>query len=88
MAKPTLLLWCILLISLPLSGEEVASGVLRTPDERFVDLVDFPFEPNYLEFNGVRVHFLDEGPESGQPILLLHGLPTWSYLYRNMIPVL
>ncbi len=88
MAKPTLLLWCILLISLPLSGEEVAPGVLRTPEERFVDLVDFPFEPHYLQFNGVRVHFLDEGPESGQPILLLHGLPTWSYLYRNMIPAL
>ena len=63
-------------------------GVLRTPDERFVDLVDFPFEPRYLQFNGARVHFLDEGPKSGQPILLLHGLPTWSYLYRKMIPAL
>ena len=73
MAKLKLLLWSVLLISLPLSGEEVAPGVLRTPDERFVDLIDFPFEPHYLQFNRARVHFLDEGPKSGQPILLLHG---------------
>ena len=88
MAKLKLILWWILLISLPLSAEEVAPGFLRTPEERFVDLVDFPFEPHYLQFNGARVHFLDEGPKTGQPILLLHGLPTWSYLFRKMIPAL
>ena len=88
MAKLTLLLWWMLLVSLPLTGEEVAPGVLQTPDERFVDLVDFPFEPHYLQFIGARVHFLDEGPKSGQPSSLLHGLPTWSYLYQKMIPAL
>jgi haloalkane dehalogenase len=62
--------------------------VLRTPDERFANLPDFPFEPNYQVVNGYRVHYLDEGPRGGQPVLLLHGEPTWSYLYRKMIPVL
>ena len=73
---------------LPLYGEEIAPGTLRTPDERFVNLPDFPFEPNYMQLNGARVHFLDEGPKGGQPILLLRRLPTWSYLYRKMIPAL
>jgi len=58
--------------------------ILRTPEERFRDLPDFPFQPNYLEINGVRVHYLDEG--DGKPILCLHGQPSWSYLYRKMIP--
>jgi haloalkane dehalogenase len=68
--------------------------VLRTPDERFADLSDFPFEPKYLEIaSGVddtllRVHYLDEGPADAAPILLMHGEPTWSYLYRFMIPSL
>jgi haloalkane dehalogenase len=60
--------------------------VLRTPDERFLDLPDFPFQPNYAEVNGVRVHYLDEG--NGEVILCLHGEPTWSFLYRKMIPIL
>ena len=59
--------------------------VLRTPDERFLHLPDFPFQPNYAEINGVRVHYLDEG--NGEVILCLHGEPTWSFLYRKMIPV-
>jgi haloalkane dehalogenase len=67
--------------------------VLRTADNRFEGLVDFPFEPHYVEIpDGVggvlRVHHLDEGPADGPVVLLMHGEPTWSYLYRHMIPVL
>jgi haloalkane dehalogenase len=58
----------------------------RTPDERFENLPGFPFEPHYLEQDGLRMHYLDEG--DGAPVLLLHGEPTWSYLYRKMIPEL
>lgn len=62
--------------------------VLRTPDERFADLPDFPFAPHYVEVDGLRVHYLDEGPADAPVVLLLHGEPSWSYLYRWMIPVL
>ncbi len=63
--------------------------ILRTPDERFADLPDHPFEPRYLELgSGLRMHYVDEGPAHAPPILLMHGEPTWSYLYRHMIPVL
>jgi len=68
--------------------DEVRPGVLRTPDERFAHLPEFKFEPHYHEVGGYRVHYLDEGPRDGQPILLLHGEPTWCYLYRKMIPPL
>jgi haloalkane dehalogenase len=61
---------------------------LRTPDERFADVSDFPFEPHYLEIRDLRVHYVDEGPPEADPVLLLHGEPTWSYLYRKMIPIL
>ena len=58
---------------------------MRTPDERFANLPGFPWAPHYLEWQGLRVHYLDEG--SGPRTLLgLHGEPTWSYLYRKMIP--
>ena len=64
-------------------------NVLRTPDDRFASLPDFAFEPHYLEVgDGLRVHYLDEGPADAAPILLLHGEPSWSFLYRKMIPVL
>ena len=64
---------------------------LRTPEARFDDLPDFPFEPNYADdlsgYEGLRVHWLDEGARGGAPVFLcLHGEPTWSYLYRRMIP--
>jgi haloalkane dehalogenase len=63
--------------------------VLRTPDERFADLPDYPFEPRYVEITGgLRVHYLDEGPSDAPPVLLMHGEPSWSFLYRKMIPVL
>lgn len=70
--------------------------LLRTPDDRFIDLPGYPFAPNWAEVTTVddpdappiRVHYLDEGPADGIPILLLHGEPSWSYLYRTMIPPL
>lgn len=61
-------------------------AILRTPDERFDSLPDFPYQPRYVNVNGLRVHYLDEG--QGQPLLCLHGEPSWSYLYRRMIPIL
>ncbi len=60
--------------------------IIRTPDERFENLSDFPFTPHYLEWEGKRIHYLDES--RGTPILCLHGEPTWSFLYRRMIPTL
>jgi haloalkane dehalogenase len=62
--------------------------VLRTDDDRFADLPDFPFAPHYAEAGEVRVHYLDEGPPDGDVVVLLHGEPSWSFLYRHMIPVL
>lgn len=66
------------------------SGVsyLRTPDERFADLPDFDYEPSYVDVDGLRMAYVDEGPPSGPTLLLLHGEPTWSFLYRRMIPPL
>ena len=64
-------------------------NILRTPDERFVALPGYAFEPHYADISdGLRVHYLDEGPANASPVLLLHGEPSWSYLYRKMIPVL
>ena len=65
--------------------------ILRTPDGRFADLPDFPFAPHYVDVDAeggdrLRIHYLDEGPTEGEIVLLLHGEPTWSYLYRTMIP--
>ena len=67
--------------------------ILRTPDERFKNLAGYSFEPNYVEIpdgeNGsLRIHHLDEGPADAPPVLLMHGEPSWSYLYRTMIPIL
>jgi haloalkane dehalogenase len=64
---------------------------LRTPDERFTGLPDYPFHPHYLmvddtEGGALRVHYLDEGPREAAAVLMMHGEPTWSYLYRHMIP--
>jgi len=65
--------------------------VLRTPDARFVDLADYPFAPQYLSVTDadgteLRLHYVDEGPRDAAPILLMHGEPSWSYLYRKFIP--
>lgn len=66
---------------------------LRTPDERFRDLPGYPFEPRYIEIpagdgDRLRMHYVSEGPPHGDVVLMLHGEPSWSYLYRKMIPVL
>ena len=61
--------------------------ILRTPDERFSNLPGYPFKPRYVEVGGLRMHYVDEGPQSVAPVLMLHGEPSWSYLYRKMIPV-
>lgn len=61
-------------------------AIIRTPDERFNSLPEYDFAPHYVELSGMRVHYVDEG--SGEVVLLLHGEPSWSYLYRKMIPIL
>ncbi|MDJ0826827.1 MAG: haloalkane dehalogenase [Rhodobacter sp.] len=64
---------------------------LRTPDTCFADLPDWPYAPRYLDdlagYEGLRIHYIDEGPPEGRTFLCLHGEPTWAYLYRRMIPV-
>ncbi|HEY7438252.1 MAG TPA: haloalkane dehalogenase [Acidimicrobiia bacterium] len=66
--------------------------ILRTPDDQFTTLPDFPFEPHYIDVDRgdgsgpLRVHYLDEGSPDADPVLLLHGEPSWSFLYRHMIP--
>ena len=78
----------VALVSLQSSTEWEAGEVVRAPEERFANLPDYPFAAHYVEVSGYRVHYLDEGPREGQPIWLLHGQPSWSYLYRHMIPPL
>lgn len=63
-----------------------AGSVLRTPEDRFANLPDFPYEPKYVEIEGLRMAYVEAG--FGDPILMLHGEPTWGYLYRHMIPTL
>lgn len=66
--------------------------ILRTPDDRFTGLADYPFAPHYLNvtdaaLGSLRIHYVDEGPRDAAPVLMLHGEPSWSYLYRKMIPL-
>jgi haloalkane dehalogenase len=74
------------LLCLTACGSGEPGEIIRTPDERFEHLPGFDFEPRYMEIAGLRIHYVDEGPANGLPVLLLHGEPTWSYLYRKMIP--
>lgn len=69
-------------------ADEIRPGVLRTADSRFENLPGYDFEPHYMDIRGYRVHYLDEGPANGEVILMIHGEPSWSYLFRKMIPVL
>jgi haloalkane dehalogenase len=62
--------------------------ILRTPDERFVNLPGYSFAPHFVDVGGVRMHYIDEGPGDAAPLLLLHGEPSWSFLYRKMVPPL
>ncbi|MGB5291994.1 MAG: haloalkane dehalogenase [Lysobacterales bacterium] len=65
--------------------------LLRTPDSHFQNLADYPFKPHYLDINdrqadvSIRVHYIDEGEAASQPVLMLHGEPSWSFLYRKMV---
>ncbi|WP_025618145.1 haloalkane dehalogenase [Salinispora cortesiana] len=63
-------------------------STLRTPDSRFTNLPDFPYEPHYVDLDGLRMAYVTAGPADGEPVLLLHGEPSWSFLYRKVIPVL
>ena len=62
--------------------------VLRTPEERFAGLPDFGYEPRYADAGGLRLAYVEAGHPAGEPVLLLHGEPSWSFLYRKVIPVL
>ncbi|MGH9272648.1 MAG: hypothetical protein ACRDZ2_15415, partial [Ilumatobacteraceae bacterium] len=68
--------------------QQTADGTtfVRTPDERFADLPDWPYAPQYVEVDGLRMAYVDAGPPAGRPVLLVHGEPTWGYLYRRMLP--
>ena len=69
-------------------GPGSGSGeVLRTPDECFANLPDYPFEPHYWEYENKRLHYIDEG-QGHEVVLMLHGEPTWSFLYRKVVPQL
>jgi haloalkane dehalogenase len=65
-----------------------ATEVFRTLDERFAGLPSYDFAPHYAELDGLRLHYLDEGPREGTPIVCFHGEPTWAFLYRKMLPPL
>lgn len=62
--------------------------IIRTPSEHFEGIRDFPFEEHYCNIGGMEMHYVDEGPRDGEVVLLLHGEPSWSYLYRKMIPII
>lgn len=61
---------------------------VRTPDSNFAALTDFPYEPRYHQWHDLRMHYIDEGPRDGPVVLMTHGMPTWGYLYRDIIPPL
>jgi haloalkane dehalogenase len=62
--------------------------IFRTPDARFASLPGYDFAPHYAEIAGLRLHYVDEGPREGRPIVCFHGEPTWAFLYREMLPLL
>jgi haloalkane dehalogenase len=62
--------------------------VLRTPEERFANLPDYPYPPHYIELPEVRIHYLESGASDAEPVVLMHGEPSWSFLYRKLVPIL
>src|ERR1700735_4276920 len=80
---------CVPIYRMPVTQGSVMH-VLRTPDERFANLADYPFEPSYVtvinaDGTPLRIHSVDEGPRDAPIVLLMHGEPSWSYLYRKII---
>jgi haloalkane dehalogenase len=63
----------------------VMDRIFRTPESRFAELKDYPFHPHFAKINNLKIHYIDEGPGDTNPVLLLHGVPAWSYLYRHLI---
>ena len=63
----------------------VATEVFRTPDDCFENLPGYDFSPNYVDIDGLRMHYVDEGPRGGRPVVCFHGEPSWAYLYRKMV---
>ena len=76
----------LLLIQVPAIAQELRRGVHRTPEERFANIEDYPFDPHYIDIDGLRMHYADEGTGEAGTFLLLHGEPVWSYMYRGAIP--
>ncbi|MDH3323442.1 MAG: hypothetical protein OEM04_10660, partial [Flavobacteriaceae bacterium] len=71
---------------LPMKAQN--TKVIKTPLERFKDLPDYNFDANYIEIdNGLEMHYIDEGDKEDPVILLVHGEPSWSFIYRNMVPL-
>ena len=70
------------------SWQSVRVRALRTAEERFADLPDFAYPPRYVDVGGLRMAYVEAGPAGGEPVLLLHGEPSWSFLYRTVMPVL
>ena len=80
----TLVISFLSLISYLSIAYEIKEGVLRTPDERFENLQNYPFKPNYMMIDGLRIHYLDEGPRDADPIILFHGEPTWNLYGKGL----
>jgi haloalkane dehalogenase len=72
----------------PVKNDADIMKILQTPEFRFYDLKDYPFQSHFININGLQMHYLDEGPTNAAPVLLLHGVPTWSYLYRHIIKII
>ena len=85
--------WFILADTIETQAEEGGMDSLRTPDERFENLPGYRFEPRYVEIPSgdggkLRMHYVDEGPTDAEPVLMMHGEPSWCYLYRKMVPII
>jgi haloalkane dehalogenase len=83
---PTAITFLLVLGTQPGAAQEVRPGIHRTPEARFAEIDDFPFEPHYIDIDGLRMAYVDEGAGKAGTFLLLHGEPVWSYMYRGAIP--